>query len=57
SFNSSLHTYKDEEEDNDKSVAAEVSSRVHLTDNLDLHATLDYEERQQGVELGLVFRF
>ncbi|WP_333913600.1 ribonuclease regulator [Vibrio coralliirubri] len=57
SFNSSLHTYKDETEDNEKSVAAEVSSRVQLTDNLDLHATLDYEEWQQGVEVGLGFRF
>jgi|TARA_Y100000588_G_scaffold386803_1_gene483149 hypothetical protein len=57
SFNSSLHTYKDETEDSDKSVAAEVSSRVQLTDNLDLHATLDYEEWQQGVEVGLGFRF
>jgi hypothetical protein len=57
SFNSSLHTYKDETEENEKSVAAEVSSRVQLTDNLDLHATLDYEEWQQGVEVGLGFRF
>ncbi|OEF00793.1 ribonuclease regulator [Vibrio crassostreae 9ZC13] len=57
SFNSSLHTYKGETEDNEKSVAAEVSSRVQLTDNLDLHATLDYEEWQQGVEVGLGFRF
>ncbi|WP_286295582.1 ribonuclease regulator [Vibrio apostichopi] len=57
SFNSSLHTYKDETEDNDKSVAAEVSSRVQLTDNLDMHATLDYEEWQRGVEVGLGFRF
>ncbi|HAH03666.1 MAG TPA: ribonuclease regulator, partial [Vibrio sp.] len=44
-------------EDSEKSVAAEVSSRVQLTDNLDLHATLDYEEWQQGVEVGLGFRF
>ncbi|MEZ8062437.1 MULTISPECIES: ribonuclease activity regulator protein RraA [Vibrio] len=57
SFNSSLHTYKDEEEDSENSVAAEISSRVQLTDNLDLHATLDYEEWQQGVEVGLGFRF
>ncbi|WP_299685441.1 ribonuclease regulator [uncultured Vibrio sp.] len=57
SFNSSLHTYKDETEGSEQSVAAELSSRLQLTDNLDLHATLDYEEWQQGVELGLGFRF
>ncbi|WKY58491.1 ribonuclease regulator [Vibrio sp. SNU_ST1] len=57
SFNSSLHTYNNETEDNEKSVAAELSSRVQLTDNLDMHATLDYEEWQQGVEVGLGFRF
>ncbi len=55
SFNSSLHTYKDETEDNDKSVAAEVSSRVQLTDNLLAHATLDYEEWQRGVEVDWAF--
>ncbi|MEZ9566499.1 ribonuclease regulator [Vibrio artabrorum] len=57
SFNSSLHTYKDDSEDRENSVAAEISSRVQLTENLDLHATLDYEEWQQGVEVGLGFRF
>ena len=57
SFNSSLHTYKNETEDSEKSVTAKVSSRVQLTDNLDFHATLDYEEWQQGVEVGLGFRF
>ncbi|MFA0626800.1 MULTISPECIES: ribonuclease regulator [Vibrio] len=57
SFNSSLHTYNNETEDSEKSVAAELSSRVQLTDNLDMHATLDYEEWQQGVEVGLGFRF
>ncbi|MDK9737513.1 ribonuclease regulator [Vibrio sp. D404a] len=60
SFNSTLHTYTNEEDveqGKEKSIAAEVTSRVQLTDNLDLHATLDYEEWQQGVEVGIGFRF
>ncbi|MEZ9057082.1 ribonuclease regulator [Vibrio pelagius] len=60
SFNSTLHTYSSEEnteQGKEKSIAAEVTSRVQLTDNLDLHATLDYEEWQQGVEVGIGFRF
>ncbi|MGI1896695.1 ribonuclease regulator, partial [Vibrio campbellii] len=39
------------------SLAAEVSSRVKITENLDLHATLDYQDWQQGFEVGLGFRF
>ncbi|MEZ8105505.1 MULTISPECIES: hypothetical protein [Vibrio] len=38
-------------------MAAEISSRMRLSDNLDLHATLDYQEWQQGIEVGLGFRF
>ena len=60
SFNSTLHTYSNEEDvepRKEKAIAAEVTSRVQLTDNLDLHATLDYEEWQQGVEVGIGFRF
>ncbi|NIY83584.1 hypothetical protein [Vibrio hepatarius] len=59
SFSSSLHSYSNET-DNDrreKVISAEVSSRVRLTENLDLHATLDYQEWQQEVEFGLGFRF
>ncbi|MDF4701671.1 ribonuclease regulator, partial [Vibrio parahaemolyticus] len=32
-------------------------SRVKITDNLDLHATLDYQDLQPGFEVGLGFRF
>ncbi len=38
-------------------LAAEVSSRVKITDKLDIHATLDYQDWQQGFEVGLGFRF
>ncbi|MCW8332220.1 hypothetical protein J4N42_11495 [Vibrio sp. SCSIO 43135] len=58
SVKSTLHSYSTviEEERTDK-ISAEVSSRLKLTENLDLHATLDYQEWQQGVEFGLGFRF
>lgn len=57
---STLHSYSNETLNEDKresSISAEVSSRVRLTENLDLHATLDYQEWQQEVEFGLGFRF
>ena len=60
SLSSTLHSYSNEvpnEEKRDNGVSAEVSSRVRLTENLDLHATLDYQEWQQEVEFGLGFRF
>ncbi|MEF1310198.1 ribonuclease regulator [Vibrio mytili] len=38
-------------------LAAEVSSRMKITDKLDLHATVDYQDWQQGIEVGLGFRF
>ncbi|USD65726.1 ribonuclease regulator [Vibrio sp. SCSIO 43136] len=41
----------------DKKLSAEVSSRVKLSDNIDLRATLDVEEWQQGIEVGLGFSF
>ncbi len=63
-FKSTLHT---KDRDNNQSlgsenkltggVAAEVSSRVQLSENIDIHATLDYEEWQKGIEFGLGFRF
>ncbi len=43
--------------DEDTSLAAELSSRVKITDKLDIHATLDYQDWQQGFEVGLGFRF
>lgn len=59
SVQSTLHSYSDEtlSEGKESSIAAEVSSRMKLTDNLDVHATLDYQEWQKGVEVGLGFRF
>ncbi|MBF4282939.1 hypothetical protein PL85_01690 [Vibrio anguillarum] len=38
-------------------MAAELSSRLQLSENVDLHATLDYQEWQQGVQFGVGFRF
>ncbi|GAB2636836.1 ribonuclease regulator [Vibrio panuliri] len=59
SLKSSLHSYTDEKAPlgQESGIAAEVSSRVHLTEHLDLHATLDYQEWQQGFEVGIGFRF
>ena len=59
SLDSSLHSTQETLENGDKEsvVSAEVTSRVQLSDRLHLHATLDYEEWQQGIELGLGFRF
>lgn len=57
---STLHAYKDREVNPSapqEAYAAEISSRVKIADNLDLHATFDYEELQKGIELGLGFRF
>ncbi len=41
----------------EKQLSAEVTSRLKISDNVDLHATFDYEEWQQGVEVGLGFSF
>ena len=59
SVKSTLHSYSEEtiEQGKETNLAAEVSSRMRLTENLDIHATLDYQEFQQGVEVGLGFRF
>ncbi len=59
SVKSTLHSYSGNglEEGKESSISAEVSSRMRLTENLDVHATLDYQEWQQGVEVGLGFRF
>lgn len=59
SVKSTLHSYSNDNPaaGKDSSLAAEVSSRMKLTDNLDFHATLDYQEWQKGVEVGLGFRF
>lgn len=60
SLKSTLHSYTEEREESsgkESKLSAEVSSRMKLTDNLDIHATLDYQEWQQGVEVGLGFRF
>lgn len=59
SVQSMLHSSSEEsvEDGKEKSLSAEVSSRLKLTENLDIHATLDYQEWQKGVEVGLGFRF
>jgi hypothetical protein len=62
SVNSSVRATKPYGQDSlnpqQKLISAEVSSRLKLSENLDLHATLDYEEIQKGgVEVGLGFRF
>lgn len=60
SVKSSLRGYQYYEGDskaNRDGIAAEVSSRVQISENLDLHATFDFHRIQQGVEVGLGFRF
>lgn len=59
SLQSSVHSYRNDNivDGKESSVAAEVSSRMKLTENLDVHATLDYQEWQKGLEVGLGFRF
>lgn len=56
---STLHSYSDEtlNDGKESTIAAEVQSRMKLTENLDIHATLDYQEWQKGFEVGLGFRF
>lgn len=54
SFRADTNERVDEE---DTGLAAEVSSRMKITDKLDIHATLDYQDWQQGFEVGLGFRF
>ncbi|TOC26479.1 ribonuclease regulator, partial [Vibrio parahaemolyticus] len=58
---STVRSYKSENSNGiqteDSSLAAELSSRVKITDKLDIHATLDYQDWQQGFEVGLGFRF
>ncbi len=56
---STLHTVTAESENGGKEnkLKAEVSSLMRLTDNLDLRATVDYEQWQQGIEVGLGFSF
>lgn len=56
---STLHSYTSESEidGRESKVAAEISSRMKLTENLDVRATLDYQEWQNGIEVGLGFRF
>ncbi len=58
SFKSTLiASPKVESKNQEAVVSAELSSRLKLTENLDLHATLDYQEWQQAVEFGVGFRF
>ncbi|MCG9598348.1 hypothetical protein L1D15_16630 [Vibrio sp. Isolate25] len=59
SVKSTLHSYNEDstEEGTDKVISAEVSSRMRLTENLDLHATLEHQEWQQELEVGIGFRF
>lgn len=59
SVQSTLHTRQEVLEDGKqaKTLGAEVSSRMQISEHVDLHATFDYQEWQQGVEFGLGFRF
>ncbi|EEY44804.1 hypothetical protein VMA_002876 [Vibrio mimicus VM223] len=54
-----MRTFSKPENNSNKesAISAELTSRLKLKENLDLHATLDYQEWQQGVEFGIGFRF
>ncbi|MBD0784796.1 hypothetical protein HUO09_00350 [Vibrio sp. Y2-5] len=57
-LSSSVQSYfSDKNSERTSNIGAELSSRLQLSDDLDLHATLGYQEWQQGVEVGLGFRF
>ena len=59
-LNSSLRTNNNDTIENSSKegpLAAELTSRVRLSEHLDIHARLDYQKQQQGVEIGLGFRF
>lgn len=53
----SVNNNDDEDRKSNDSLSAELSSSLRLSDNLDLRATLDYQQWQQGIEVGLGFRF
>lgn len=59
SLKSTLYSATKYTEDNRRydAFSAEFSSRLRLSENLDLHATLDYQEWQQGIGVGIGFRF
>ncbi|MGY2575775.1 DUF7840 domain-containing protein [Vibrio sp. C8] len=57
-LSSSVQSYfSDKNSERTSNIGAELSSRLQLSDDLDLHATLGYQEWQQDVEVGLGFRF
>ncbi|GLT18156.1 hypothetical protein GCM10007938_19340 [Vibrio zhanjiangensis] len=59
SVQSSLRSYQENNTNlgSDTVISAEVSSRMRLTENIDLHATLEHQEWQKGFEVGIGFRF
>lgn len=61
SVRGSLHSYKEvdagENSETEQGLSAELTSRLRLSENIDVHATLDYQEWQSGLEVGLGFRF
>lgn len=58
-FKSTLYSSTKMDDDNRRhdSLSAELSSRLRLSENMDFHATLDYQEWQQGIGVGIGFRF
>ncbi len=58
SLKSTVHASKNVLDDNEvNTVSAEVTSSVKINKHLELHATVDYKQWQQGIEVGLGFRF
>ncbi|WPC74658.1 hypothetical protein [Vibrio porteresiae] len=59
---STLHSvissyHRDIKDPSGDSISAEFSSQYRVSDKIDVHATLGYQEWQQDVEVGLGFRF
>jgi hypothetical protein len=55
--NSTLYKGEGNAIENDPSFNAEVSGSYEVTNGLNLHATLDYDEWQQGITVGLGYNF
>jgi hypothetical protein len=55
--NSTLYKGEATEIESDPSFNAEVSGSYEVTNGLNLHATLDYDEWQQGITVGLGYNF
>lgn len=57
SLQSAIHTSNAEAETQKSTTSVELSSQLQLSEQIDLRATMDYEELQQVYQIGIGFRF